>query len=190
LWECKWSLWTPSDKATIFWFINLQSQLLCHKWKKVGFKAMFFSLAFVRSFIRDFSIFLFRIQRLQSKTFKKSPTKFCLKVQLSRKIRLKSFPTLSAWIYFYNMYPPKDFLVFRNLKEQRKEFIWQINYIKRKQNLIIVIGERFWVSDFNIEYKCMYVCLWINLYPNTVKSRAVDRSTIQFWTILSKGHST
>jgi hypothetical protein len=25
---------------------------------------------------------------------------------------------------------------------------------------------------------------------STVKSRAVDRSTIQFWTILSKGHST
>ena len=26
--------------------------------------------------------------------------------------------------------------------------------------------------------------------PNTVKSRAVDRSTIQFWNFWAKGHST
>ena len=29
---------------------------------------------------------------------------------------------------------------------------------------------------------------YINIH--TVKSRAVDRSTIQFWTLLDKGHST
>ena len=29
----------------------------------------------------------------------------------------------------------------------------------------------------------------LNAHPNTVKSRAVDRSTIQFWNFLAKGHS-
>ena len=50
----------------------------------------------------------------------------------------------------------------------------------------------FWLhcsTRFNLESKLK--CLYLHMYLiwNTVRSQVVDRSTIQFWTLLAKGHS-
>ena len=86
----------------------------------------------------------------EDKTFEKSCMKLRSKAQLSRKIRLKSFSTLSPWIYSYNVYL-LVFWYFDFWKSKGKNSSGKSITSKESKTYLIIVqeGVRFWVSNFN-----------------------------------------
>ena len=70
----------------------------------------------------------------------------------------------------------------------KRDFGQQLKFVTQKSHLI----------ETGVPFHCIPVdtqlvtSAWVNqtFVPVTVKSRAVDRSTIQFWNFMAKGHST
>ena len=109
----------------------------------------------------------------------------------TRNIKILTVPPcnhLWTWIIFQSRNLPKRY---HDWSEERHY------YVRGRSQTTFANFDNYWPPTYlclhwltyglSSTYLSMLTCH--NVYP-TVKSRAVDRSTIQFWNFLAKGHST